>query len=45
MDLALSTLIGNHFLVSNAIIKLMTEFILALIKVRDVNLTSIALLI
>jgi hypothetical protein len=45
MDLALSTLIGKHFLVSNAIIKLMTEFILALIKVRDVNLTSIALLI
>lgn len=45
MDKALSTIIGNHFLVSNAIIKLMTEFVLSLIKVRDVNLTSIALVI
>lgn len=45
MNLALSTIIGNHFLVSNATIKLMTEFILALIKVRDVNLTSIALVV
>jgi hypothetical protein len=45
MNLALSTIIGNHFLVSNAIIKLMSEFILALITVRDVNLTSIALVV
>ena len=45
MHLALSTVIGNHFLVSNAIVKLITEFTLALITVRDVNLTSIALLI
>ena len=45
MRLVLSTIIGEHFLVSNAIIKLMTEFILALIKVRDVNLTSIAVAI
>jgi hypothetical protein len=45
MDLSLSTVIGKHFLVGNATIKLMTEFILALIKVRDVNLTSIALVI
>lgn len=45
MASVLSTLIGKHFLVSNAIIKLMTEFILALIKVRDVNLTSIAVAI
>lgn len=45
MDKVLSTIIGEHFLVSNAIIKLMREFVLALIKVRDVNLTSIALVI
>ena len=45
MNLALSTIIGNHFLVSNATIKLMTNFILSLIKVRDVNLTSIAIAI
>ena len=45
MNLVLSTIIGEHFLVSNAIIKLMTEFILSLIKVRDVNLTSIAIAI
>ncbi len=45
MDKVLSTIIGEHFLVSNAIIKLMSEFVLALIKVRDVNLTSIALVI
>ena len=45
MSLVLSTIIGEHFLVSNAIIKLMTEFVLALIKVRDVNLTSIAIAI
>ena len=45
MSLVLSTIIGEHFLVSNAIIKLMTEFVLALIKVRDVNLTSIAVAI
>lgn len=45
MNLVLSTIIGEHFLVSNAIIKFMTEFILALIKVRDVNLTSISIAI
>jgi hypothetical protein len=45
MNLLLSTIIANHFSVSNAIIKLMTEFVLALIKVRDVNLTSIAIAI
>ena len=45
MNLVLSTIIGEHFLVSNAIIKLMTNFILSLIKVRDVNLTSIAIAI
>ena len=45
MNSVLSTIIGKHFLVSNAIIKLMTEFILALIKVRNVNLTSIAVAI
>lgn len=45
MSLVLSTIIEEHFLVSNAIIKLMTEFILALVKVRDVNLTSISVAI
>ena len=45
MNLALSTIIGEYFLVSNAIIKLMTNFILSLIKVRDVNLPSIAIAI
>lgn len=45
MSLVLSTIIGEHFLVSNAIVKLMTEFVLALIKVRDVNLTGIAVAI
>jgi hypothetical protein len=45
MSLVLSTIIKEHFLVSNAIIKLMTEFILALVKVRDVNLTGIAIAI
>jgi hypothetical protein len=45
MSLLLSTLIGNHFFGSNATTKLMTEFVLALIKVRDVNLTSIAVAI
>lgn len=43
MGLALSTLIGEHFLVSSATVKLMTEFVLAIIKMRDVNLTAIAL--
>lgn len=42
MELVLSTIIGKHFLVSKATIKLITEFVLALIKVRDVNLTNIA---
>jgi len=41
----LSTLLANHFFVSSATIKLITEFILALIHLRDVNLTSIALVI
>jgi hypothetical protein len=45
MKLVLSTIIGKHFLVSKATIKLMTEFVFALIKVRDVNLTGIALAI
>ena len=45
MELVLSTIIGEHFWVSNAIIKLMTEFVLVLIRVRDVNLTGIALVI
>lgn len=45
MNQLLSTLIRNHFFVSSAIIKLMTEFILALIRVRDVNLTEIAMAI
>jgi hypothetical protein len=45
MESLLSTLIGKHFSVSNAIIKLMTEFVLALIKTRNVNLTNIALAI
>lgn len=45
MSLLLSTLIGNHFSISNATIKLMTEFVLALITTRDVNLTSIAVAI
>lgn len=39
----LSTLIGNYFLKRNASINLITELILALIKVRDVNLTELAL--
>jgi hypothetical protein len=41
----LSTLIGKHFFFSSATIKLITEIILALIHIRDVNLTSIALVI
>lgn len=45
MKHTLSTMIGNHFFTNKAIINLMTEFILALIKIRDVNLTSIALVI
>ncbi len=45
MKQTLSTIIGNHFFTNKAIINLMTEFILALIKIRDVNLTSIALVI
>lgn len=45
MKHALSTIIGNHFFTNKSIINLMTEFILALIKLRDVNLTSIALVI
>lgn len=45
MKLVPSTIIGKHFLVSKATIKLMTEFVFALIKVRDVNLTGIALVI
>jgi hypothetical protein len=45
MKQTLSTMIGNHFLTNKSIINLMTEFILALIKIRDVNLTGIALVI
>ena len=45
MKLVLSTIIEKHFLVSKATIKLITEFVLALIKVRDINLTGIALAI
>lgn len=45
MKQTLSTLIGNHFFTSKSIINLMTEFILALITLRDVNLTGIALMI
>ena len=39
---ALSTTLGNHFSSSKATINLMTKFIIALITVRDVNLTAIA---
>ena len=45
MGIVLSTLIEKHFLVSSATIKLITEFVLALIKLRDINLTGIALAI
>lgn len=45
MNKFLSTLIANHFLVSSATVKLITEFVLALIHTRDVNLTGIALAI
>ena len=45
MNQLLSTLIGKHFFFSSATIKLITEIILALIHIRDVNLTSIALVI
>ena len=45
MGIILSTLIEKHFLVSSATIKLITEFVLALIKLRDINLTGIALAI
>lgn len=45
MQKFLSTVIREHFFVSNAIIKLMSEFIIALIQLRDVNLSGIALAI
>lgn len=43
MKETLSILIGNYFFTRNASINLITELILALIKVRDVNLTELAL--
>jgi hypothetical protein len=45
MEKLLSTLIAKHFFVSSATIKLIVQIVLALIHVRDVNLTVIALAI
>lgn len=45
MNKFLSTLISKHFCLNSAIVKLVTEFVLALIHLRDVNLTVIALAI
>jgi hypothetical protein len=45
MNTALSWLLGNYFLNSFASIKLIEQIIFGLIKVRDVNLTQLALTI
>jgi hypothetical protein len=45
MNKALSTLIGNHFFISLASVKLIEQLVLALIKVRDVNLTELSFMI
>ena len=45
MKESLSTLIGNYFFTRYASIKLITELISGLIKVRDVNLTELAICI
>jgi hypothetical protein len=45
MNTALSCLLGNYFCNSFASIKLIEQIILGLIKVRDVNLTQLALTI
>jgi len=45
MNTVLSTLIGKHFFVGHASIKLITQIIFGLLQVRDVNLTQLALTI